>query len=380
MSKRDFYDTLGIARNASQDELKKAYRKLAMKYHPDRNPGDKRSEEQFKEVQEAYDVLSDQRKRAAYDQFGHAGISGVGPGAEGFNFNDIFGDIGDLFGDIFGGRRGAGGGRSQPQRGADLRYNLELSLEEAIHGKVVQLRIPALVTCESCSGSGARKGSKPTTCTTCNGVGQVRLQQGFFTIQQTCPACHGEGQAISDPCRDCKGHGRKEHVKTLSVRIPAGIDDGNRVRLASEGEAGFHGAPPGDLYVQVAIKPHPIFTREGNHLHCEVPINFVTAALGGDIDIPTLDGYVNLHIPAETQSGKVLRLRGKGVKPMRDGVVGDLFCRIMVETPVHLSSKQTAILRDFEESLKTGGKDKHNPRSRSWLEQVKAFFEGHKKP
>lgn len=375
MSKRDFYEILGVTRNASQDELKKAYRKLAMKYHPDRNPGDKSTEDKFKEVQEAYEVLSDQRKRAAYDQFGHAGLGGAagGGGAGGFNFNDVFGDLGDLFGDIFGGRRG--GGRTQPQRGADLRYNLELTLEEAIHGKSENIRIPALASCEECGGTGAKKGSHPTTCDTCKGHGQVRIQQGFFTIQQTCPSCHGEGRVITDPCRACRGHGRVEHVRTLAVKIPAGIDEGDRIRLAGEGEAGLHGASAGDLYVQVSIKEHPIFSREGSHLHCEVPISFITASLGGTMEVPTMEGTVNLQIPAGTQSGKVLRLRGKGVKPLRGGVTGDLFCRVMVETPVDLTSKQKELLRELEADLKQH-EVKHNPKAQQWFTSVKEFFTG----
>lgn len=375
MTKRDYYEVLGVSRNASQDDLKKAYRKLAMKHHPDRNQSDQKAEEKFKEVQEAYEALSDQRKRAAYDQFGHAGVSpGMGGGA-GFNFNDIFGDIGDLFGDIFSGRRGGG---PQPQRGADLRYNLELTLESAIHGTNVEIRIPTLVNCDECKGSGARPGSSPTTCSTCEGAGQVRMQQGFFTIQQTCPTCHGEGRVIKDPCKKCRGHGRTQQTKTLAVKIPAGVDEGDRIRLTGEGEAGTHGAPAGDLYVQVALKPHPIFTREGNHLHCQVPVSFITAALGGEIVVPTLDGEVNLHVPSETQSGKVLRLRGKGIRALRGGVTGDLFCRIVVETPINLTTKQKSLLREFSESLEATERDKHNPLAQSWFDNVKKFFEGKK--
>lgn len=374
MSKRDYYEILGVAKNVSQDELKKAYRKLAMKHHPDRNPGDHAAEEKFKEAKEAYEVLADERKRATYDQFGHAGVSGMGGGAGGFNVHDIFGDIGDIFGDIFGG--GGRRGRNQPQCGADLRYNLDLSLEEAVHGTSVQVRIPTLIHCETCDGSGARKGTKPVSCTTCNGIGQVRIQQGFFTIQQTCPTCHGEGMMITDPCRECKGHGRVEKTKTLSVKIPAGIDSGDRIRLSGEGEAGSHNAPPGDLYVQVNIKPHAIFTREGHHLHCDVPISFVVAALGGDIEVPTLEGMVNLHIPAETQSGKVLRLRGRGIKPLRGSVTGDLFCKIMVETPVNLSGKQKDLLKQFDAMLKES--NNHSPKARTWFEHLKNFFEAKK--
>jgi len=378
MAKRDYYEILGVSRNASQEELKKAYRKLAMKYHPDRNPGDQKAEEHFKEAKEAYEVLADERKRAAYVQFGHAGVEGAGGfggGAGGFNFNDIFGDIGDLFGDMFGGRRT--GGRSHAQRGADLRYNLELTLEQAIHGTSVEIKIPTLTNCEECNGSGARKGSNPTTCTTCNGMGQVRIQQGFFTIQQTCPTCHGEGKVITNPCKKCHGHGRLQHTKTLSVKIPAGVDEGDRIRLAGEGEAGTQGGETGDLYVQVSIKQHAIFTREGNHLHCEVPISFVTAAMGGEVEVPTLDGTVNLHIPAETQSGKILRLRGKGVKSLRNGLTGDLFCCVMVETPINLTGKQKELLREFANTLQA--KNDHTPQSASWFTNVKKFFEARSK-
>lgn len=371
MSKRDYYETLGISRNASQDELKKAYRKLAMKHHPDRNQGDKEAEDKFKYAKEAYEVLSDQRKRAAYDQFGHAGVDqSAGMGGGGFNFSDVFGDIGDVFGDIFGGRRG---GHNQAQRGADLRYNLELTLEEVIHGTTVEIRIPTLAHCEACTGSGARKGTTPVACTTCNGMGQVRIQQGFFTIQQACPGCHGEGKIISDPCPKCRGHGRVQHSKTLSVKIPAGMDDGDRIRLSGEGEAGTHGAPAGDLYVQAALKPHSIFKREGNHLHCEVPVSFVLATLGGELEIPTLTGNVNLQIPAETQSGKALRLRGRGMPALRGGMTGDLYCHIMVETPVNLTRKQKEVLREFEAALQAEGGD-HTPKASSWFANVKRFF------
>lgn len=373
MSKHDYYELLGVSRGASQDELKKAYRKLAMKFHPDRNPGDKTAEEQFKHAKEAYEVLSDPQKRALYDQHGHAGISGHGGrGGGGFNFTDIFGDIGDIFGDIFGGRGSHAGGRSHVQRGADLRYDMELTLEEAVHGVTKEIHIPTLTTCETCSGTGARKGSKPITCSTCNGVGQVRMQQGFFTIQQTCPTCHGEGQTIADPCRECRGHGKVQRAKVLSVKIPAGIDNGDRVRLTGEGEAGTHGASPGDLYVQASIKPHSIFMREGNDLYCEVPISFMMAVRGGDIEVPTLNGSVKLHIPPETQSGKVLRLRGKGVAGVR-GATGDLHCRVMVETPVKLTDQQIKLLQEFETSMQAE-RNKHNPQAHSWFEGLKRFF------
>ncbi len=372
MSKRDYYEVLQVQRNASEAEIKKAYRRLAMKYHPDRNPDDKEAEEKFKEAKEAYEVLSDAQRRAAYDQFGHAaahqGMGGGGGG--GSSFSDIFEDV---FGDIFG--TGGRGGGSRVYRGADLRYNLTLDLEEAVHGTTIQIRVPTLVTCGSCNGSGARAGSTPTTCPTCGGHGQVRIQQGIFAVQQTCPNCRGSGKIIKDPCPDCRGQGRVQEHKTLSVKVPPGVDTGDRIRLAGEGEAGENGGPPGDLYVHINIRPHPIFTREDNNLFCEVPIGFVTAALGGELEVPTLEGRVVLKIPPETQSDKVFRLRGKGVKPVRGGAVGDLLCKVMVETPVNLSEEQKELLRRFQDSLDHRN-DHHNPRSHSWLDGVKKFFEG----
>ncbi len=379
MSKRDYYEILGVQKNASEAELKKAYRRMAQKYHPDRNPDDKAAEEKFKEVKEAYEVLSDARKRAAYDQFGHAGVdpnAGPGPGgfgAGGASFSDIFGDV---FGDIFGGGGGRGGQRAY--RGADLRYNLELTLEEAVAGTTVKIRVPTMTACTACGGSGARSGSRPETCTTCGGVGQVRMQQGFFSVQQTCPRCRGTGTIISDPCTVCHGHGRVQETKTLSVKVPAGVDTGDRIRLAGEGEAGENGGPPGDLYVQIRVKEHAIFTREDNNLYCEVPIPFVTAALGGELEVPTLDGRVVLKIPEGTQSGKLFRLRGKGVQPVRGGPVGDLMARVVVETPVNLSAKQKELLREFERTLGEKGGSHHNPKSHSWLDGVKRFFDSMK--
>lgn len=372
MTKKDYYELLGVSRNASEDEIKKAFRKLAMKHHPDRNIGDDEAEAKFKEVKEAYDVLSDNRKRAAYDQFGHAGVNPNmgGGGAGGFDFNDLGSIFGDIFGDVFGG--GRAGARSQ--RGADLGYNLDLTLEEAVHGTEVQIRIPTWISCDECTGSGAKKGSSPVTCKTCAGMGQVRLQQGFFTIQQTCPNCRGEGQVISDPCNKCHGQGRIQERKTLSVKIPAGVDSGDRIRLTGEGEAGLHGAPPGDLYVQIRVKPHPIFAREGNDLHCEVPISFIMAVLGGEIDVPTIDGHVKLKVPAETQTGKLFRLRGKGVKSARSGSTGDLFCKVAVETPVKLTREQKELLQQFSDSVAKGG-DKHSPQEKTWFDSVKKFFE-----
>jgi molecular chaperone DnaJ len=372
MAKRDFYEVLSVPRNASEAELKKAYRRLAMKHHPDRNPGDRKAEEQFKEAKEAFEVLSDPQKRAAYDQFGHAGVEGTGAGGfgGGADFSDIFGDI---FGDIFSGRRG-GGRASQAYRGADLRYTLELTLEEAVFGTTAKVRIPTLVACDTCDGSGAKPGTRPTTCPTCNGAGQVRMQQGFFSIQQTCPRCHGQGSIISDPCGQCHGHGRVERHKTLSVKVPPGVDNNDRIRLTGEGEAGEHGAPAGDLYVQIQVKAHPIFTREDNTLYCEVPISFVTAALGGELEAPTLDGRINLKIPSETQTGKVFRIRGKGVKPVRGGPTGDLLCRVTVETPVNLTHEQKELLQKLRETMEEGGKH-HAPQERSWLDRVKQFVE-----
>jgi molecular chaperone DnaJ len=382
MSKRDYYEVLGVSRNASEAELKKAYRRAAQKHHPDRNPDNKEAEEKFKECKEAWEVLSDSQKRAAYDQFGHAGVDpsmgagggfgGAGAGAAGFG--DIFGDV---FGDIFGGGRGRGGagGGQRVYRGSDLRYNLELSLEDAVAGTEVKIRVPTLVSCSACGGSGAKKGSKPKTCTTCGGHGQVRMQQGFFSLQQTCPHCHGAGTVISDPCGTCQGKGRVEERKTLSVKVPAGVDTGDRIRLAGEGEAGANGGPPGDLYVQVQVRQHPIFEREDNNLFCEVPISFVTAALGGELEVPTLNGRVNLKIPAETQTGRMFRLRGKGVKPVRGGAIGDLLCRVKVETPVNLTSKQKDLLQEFSGELESGD-GRHSPQHTSWLDGVKKFFDG----
>lgn len=370
MSKRDYYEVLGVERNISAKDLKKAYRRVAMKCHPDRNPGDKASEDKFKEASEAYEVLSDKKKRGTYDQFGHAGVdNSAGAGAGGFgggNFSDVFGDV---FGDIFGG--GQGRGRSGPSRGADLRYTLDLSLEDAVRGSEVKVRVPTLRSCKTCSGTGAKKGSKPVGCTTCGGVGQVRMQQGFFSVQQTCPNCRGRGTIISDPCTDCHGQGRVEETKTLSVKVPAGVDTGDRIRLTGEGEAGPDGGPSGDLYVQVNVSEHKIFQRDGSNLYCEVPIDFVQAALGGELEVPTLDGRVKLKVPAETQTGKLFRLRGKGVAPVRGGATGDLMCRVLVETPVKLTSKQKDLLNEFASTMKSG---KHSPKQSSWFDGMKSFF------
>jgi molecular chaperone DnaJ len=379
MSKRDFYEILGLGRDASDEEIKKAYRKLAMKFHPDRNPDNKDAEDKFKEAKEAYEILSDPQKRAAYNQYGHAGVdpqAGMG-GGQGFGggagggFGDAFGGI---FDEIFGGRAGGGGGgRSNIYRGADLRFNLEISLEQAAHGTETQIRIPTMEACDSCNGSGAKPGTQPKTCPTCHGAGQVRLQQGFFSIQQTCHKCHGTGRVIADPCGSCHGQGRLKKHKTLSVKIPAGVDEGDRIRLAGEGEHGVNGGPPGDLYVQIHLKKHTVFVREGNDLHCEMPISFTTAALGGEIEIPTLDGAANIKIPSETQSGRIFRLRGKGIKGVRSHGYGDLLCHVIVETPVNLTDRQKELLRELEESSKASGA-RHHPQAQSWMDKVKAFF------
>ncbi|MCQ8118785.1 molecular chaperone DnaJ [Methylomonas rosea] len=373
-AKEDFYKLLELDRNASEAEIKKSYRKMAMKFHPDRNNDNpEEAEKKFKLVKEAYEVLSDPKKRAAYDQFGHAGVdSSMGGGRGGFsgaeNFSDIFGDV---FGDIFGGGRQQ---RSSVQRGADLRYNLELTLEEAVGGTEATVKVPVLVACTECNGSGAKKGSSPVTCNTCHGHGQVRMQQGFFSVQQTCPTCRGTGKQIKDPCPKCYGQGRVQETKTLNVKVPAGVDTGDRIRLAGEGEAGANGGPAGDLYVQVQVKDHPIFTRDGANLYCEVPISFTTACLGGELEVPTLDGKVMLKIPPETQTGRMFRLRGKGVKPVRGGAVGDLLCKVQLETPVHLTKEQKAMIEKLGESLSGGGKH-HSPQEHSWMDGVKNFFD-----
>lgn len=372
MAKRDYYEILGVERSVDAKDIKKAYRRLAMKYHPDRNPDDANAEDKFKEATEAYEVLSDEQKRAAYDRHGHAGVdqSGGGGFSGGGNFSDIFGDV---FGDIFGGS--GGGGRARNTRGADLRYTLDLDLEDAVKGTSVKIRVPTNVSCKPCGGTGAAKGSKPEGCTMCQGAGQVRMQQGFFSVQQTCPQCRGQGTTIKDPCTSCHGAGVIQEQKTLSVKVPSGVDTGDRIRLAGEGEAGTHGAPSGDLYVQVSVKEHPIFVRDGKNLYCEMPISLVDAILGGELEVPTLDGRVKLRIPEETQTGKMFRLRGKGVAPVRGGGPGDLMCRVTVETPVNLSKKQKDILREFQKTLEKDGDKKHAPKKHSWFEGVKSFFD-----
>ena len=371
MEQRDYYELLGVSRGADDSEIKKAYRKMAMKYHPDRNPDDNAAEEKFKEIQKAYEILSDQQKRAAYDQFGHAGVDGSRGGAGGFGgFGDVFEDI---FENIFSGGRGQAR-QSRGHRGSDLQFNVQLSLEEAAVGKQIEITVPRHITCEPCHGSGAKKGSTPKNCETCNGMGQVRIQQGFFSIQQTCPSCQGEGKVITDPCTNCHGQGRVRESKKLTVKIPAGVDNGDRVRLGGEGEAGMHGGPAGDLYVQISVKNHHIFERHENDLHCEVPISFITAALGGAIEVPTLEGRVTLKIPAETQTGKLFRLRSKGMKSVRGHAAGDLLCKVVIETPVNLSREQKDLLTQLHESLDTSKKT-HSPRSSTWFDGVKKFFE-----
>lgn len=371
VSKRDYYEVLGVTKTAGDDELKKAYRRLAMKHHPDRNPGNAAAEAAFKEANEAYEVLSDPNKRAIYDQHGHEGLSRGGGGGGGDfpgGFSDIFGDI---FSDIFG-----GGGRGGPRRGANLRYNLELTLEEAAFGTAAQIRIPKLENCGDCHGQGTASGKAPSSCPTCRGAGQVRIQQGIFTMQQTCPHCRGRGAVVTDPCPACRGAGRVRREKTLEVKIPPGVDTGDRIRLESEGEPGDRGAPAGDLYVQVVVKPHDFFERDGADLVCTVPVSFVTAALGGELEVPTLGGKATLKIPEGTQSGKVFRLRGLGIKPVRGGPAGDLLCAVMVETPVKLGRKQRELLQAFGDSL-AGSGEKHSPSAESWLDRASKFIARH---
>jgi molecular chaperone DnaJ len=377
-TKRDYYEILGVPKNASDEEIKKAYRKLAMKFHPDRNEGDKNAEGKFKEAKEAYEMLSDAQKRSAYDQFGHAGVDPNmrggfgGPGTEGFGgFAEAFGDI---FGDIFGGAGGrAGGGRRQVYRGSDLSYAMEITLEEAAAGKEAQIRIPSWEGCETCHGSGAKPGTQAKTCTTCNGAGVVQMRQGFFSVQQTCPHCRGTGKIIPEPCPTCHGQGRVKKQKTLEVKIPAGIDDGMRIRSAGNGEPGTNGGPPGDLYIEIRLKKHDIFTRDGDDLHCVVPIAVTRAALGGEIDVPTLQGNAVIEIPEGTQAGKQFRLRGKGIKGVRSSYPGDLYCHMAVETPVRLTEHQRKLLKELDESLKKGGA-KHSPSEESWADKLKGFF------
>ena len=378
MAKRDYYDILGVPRNADEEDIKKAYRKLAMKYHPDRNQGDKAktSEEKFKEAKEAYEMLTDPQKRAAYDQFGHAGVDpnmgARGAGPEGFGgFAEAFGDI---FGDIFGGAAGARrGGGQQVYRGNDLSYAMEITLEEAARGKDTQIRIPSWDNCDTCKGTGAKPGTSPKTCSTCNGGGTVHMRQGFFSIQQTCPHCRGSGKIIPEPCTTCNGAGKIKKQKTLEVKIPAGINEGMRIRSAGNGEPGTNGGPSGDLYIEIRVKQHDLFERDGDDLHCTVPVGLTTAALGGTIEVPTLGGNAEIDLPEGTQHGKTFRLRGKGIKGIRSSYPGDLYCHVAVETPVKLTEHQRKLLRELEESLRKGG-DRHSPTEKSWADRVKDLF------
>jgi molecular chaperone DnaJ len=370
--KRDYYEVLGLGKDCSDEEIKKSYRKLAMKYHPDRNPDHKDAEDKFKEAKEAYEVLSEADKRRAYDAYGHAGLGPqMGGGPDGQNMGGFADAFGDIFSDIFGGGRG----RSNVYRGADLRYNLEVSLEQAARGTETKIRIPAMEECETCDGSGAKPGTKAQTCSTCNGTGAVRLSQGFFSIQQTCPTCQGTGKTIANPCTTCHGAGRVKKHKTLSVKIPAGVDEGDRIRLTGEGESGSNGGPPGDLYVVIHLQEHSVFQRDGDDLHCQMPVSFTLAALGGEIEIPTLDGSAKLKIPVETQTGQVFRLRGKGIKGVRSSYPGDLMCEMVIETPVRLTDRQKELLRELDDINRKDG-DRHNPRAKGFMEKVRAFFAG----
>jgi molecular chaperone DnaJ len=372
MAKQDFYEVLGVDKSAGADDLKKAYRKLAMQCHPDRNPGDKTAEQKFKAISEAYDILKDDQKRAAYDRFGHAAFEqsgGRGPGDFGFSggFADIFDE---MFGEFMGGGRR---GQSGPSRGNDLRYNLEISLEESFRGKQTTIRVPNLVACDQCSGSGAEPGSKPVQCPTCHGRGRVRTQQGFFSIERTCPNCQGAGRVIEKPCKSCGGQGRVRREKTLSVNIPPGVEDGTRIRLAGEGESGVRGSAPGDLYIFVTVAPHRIFQRDGAHIHCRVPIPITTAALGGNIEVPTVDGSrARVTVPAGTQSGHRFRLKAKGMTVLRSAARGDMLIEATVETPVNLTKRQQELLREFE---KEGENGQTHPESEGFFARVKEFFE-----
>ena len=382
MAKRDYYEVLGTRKGASAEELKKAYRQKAKELHPDRNSDNPNAEAQFKEVNEAYDVLKDADKKAAYDRYGHAAFEGgMGGGGQRGGFGGGQGDFGsafsDVFEDLFGdfmGRGGGGGGRSRAQRGSDLRYDLRVSLEEAFAGVPKTINVPTSVACDACRGTGAEGGSEPTTCPTCSGMGKVRAQQGFFTVERTCPTCSGAGQIVKNPCKSCHGHGRIEKERALSVNIPAGVETGTRIRLAGEGEAGLRGGPTGDLYIFIEVKEHPIFQRDGAHLFCRVPISFGTAALGGEVEVPTIDGgKARVKVPAGSQTGKQMRLRAKGMPALRGGGVGDMLLELAVETPVNLTARQREILREFEELS-----EDNNPEGRTFFSKVKGFWDGMK--
>jgi molecular chaperone DnaJ len=372
MAKRDFYEVLGVPKNASEEEIKKSYRKLAMKHHPDRNQGNAEAEGKFKEAKEAYEMLSEPEKRSAYDQYGHAGVDPNMRGGAGGN-GDFGNAFGDIFGDIFGGGRRAGGSGRQVHRGNDLSYAMEVTLEEAAAGKDSQIRIPSWDDCTSCDGSGAKPGTQAKTCTTCHGAGQVQMRQGFFSVQQTCPHCQGVGKIIADPCNTCHGQGKNKTNKTLEIKIPSGINDGMRIRSTGNGEPGQHGGPPGDLFIEIRLKKHDIFERDGDDLHCQVPVQLSTAALGGEIDVPTLNGKATIEIPEGTQNGKTFRLRGKGIKGVRASVAGDLYCHISAETPVKLTEHQRKLLKELDESFRKAG-TKHSPQDKGWFEKAKTFF------
>lgn len=378
MAKRDYYEVLGVSRSADNDELKRAFRRLAMKYHPDRNPDQPDAEERFKEATEAFEVLSDQEKRSAYDRFGHQGIEGMASGgfsnfANGSSLDDIFSNLEHVFGDMFMGST-RGRTRSQHQRGADLSYELTIDLEQAVSGDKMEVRIPALRTCNECDGSGAERGTSATECPDCDGTGRISIRQQMFFMQQTCPRCRGAGKTIQNPCRSCHGQGRVSREKTLSVTVPPGVDRGTRLRVSGEGESGVRGGPPGDLYIVFDVRPHPVFERQNQNLMCEVPVTFTQAALGSEIDIPTLEGSVKLRIPAETQTGKLFRLRGRGAPSLRDRGKGDLLCKVVVETPINLSSKQRDLLEELETTLE-GTDSKHTPHGRSFGAKVRDFIE-----
>ena len=374
-TKRDFYEILGVPKNATDDEIKKSYRKMAMKYHPDRNQGDATAEVKFKEAKEAYEMLSDAEKRAAYDQYGHAGVDPNMRGAAGAGGFGGFGEsFGDIFGDIFGqARRQQGGGGRQVFRGNDLSYAMDITLEEAAAGKKTEIRIPSYDECDTCHGSGAKPGTSAKTCGTCQGQGVVQMRQGFFSVQQNCPHCRGSGKIISDPCSPCHGQGKIKRQKTLEISIPAGIDDGMRIRSTGNGEPGTNGGPPGDLYIEIRLQKHEVFQRDGDDLHCAVPISFTTAALGGEVSVPTLNGEAAIDLPEGTQTGKQFRLRGKGIKGVRASFPGDLYCHITVETPVKLTEHQRKLLKELDESLKKGGA-KHSPTEAGWADKLKNLF------